>query len=300
MQVSELVDAREGHVAIRIVHDRAALVIGHVHNLGLEIEGAPAELARVVVKVAVNRARVNDRDLAHRRRLRELRGGIEEIHTRVHGDTRMVGHVRGPRAVAVQGQALVTVLEVTVLVGESHGQTRDDGRSQLTRIRLPLLGRVPRDEGVVEGATNQADRFVLKIAGLSRNFRCLLFDERTGLGRGIGRAKKLIDRSQVDGQRVNDASVVGVDAVTVVVKGGETIDVRPDALVRGVEQVRTVAVHLNAGGLVDRRVGVASDVVATLNNGHIHTESLRSLAGKRQAKEARSNNEQIHSTPLSR
>ena len=61
-----------------------------------------------------------------------------------------------------------------------------------------------------------------------------------------------------------------------------------------------VAVHLDTGGLVDRRVGVASNVVATLNDAHVHAESLRSLAGERQAKEARTNNEQIHSTPLSR
>ena len=298
--MGELVDAREGHVAIRIVHDRAALVVGHVDHLGLEIEGAPTELAGLVVEVAVNRARVDDGHLAHRRRLRELRGLIEEVHIRVHGDARMINHVRDPGAIAIQRQALVAILKIAVLIGESHGQTRDDGRGQLTWIRLPLLSRVARDEGVVEGATNQADRLVLKVAGLSRNFRCLLFDERSGLGRGIRRAKKLIDCSQVDGQRVNDASVVGVDAVTVVVKGGETIDVRPDALVRCVEQVRAVAVHLNAGRLVDRRVGVSSNVIATLDDGHVHTESLRSLAGERQAKEARSNNEQIHSTPLSR
>jgi len=67
-----------------------------------------------------------------------------------------------------------------------------------------------------------------------------------------------------------------------------------------VKEVSAVAVHLDARGLVNRRVGVASDVVATLNNGHVHAETLRGLAGERQAKEARTNNEQIHATPLSR
>jgi hypothetical protein len=88
--------------------------------------------------------------------------------------------------------------------------------------------------------------------------------------------------------------------VAVVVEGGETVDVGPHALVRRVEEVGAVAVYLDAGRLVDRGVGVASDVVATLNEGHVHAESLRGLAGERQAKKARSNNEQIHSTPLSR
>ncbi|SIA42862.1 Uncharacterised protein [Mycobacteroides abscessus subsp. abscessus] len=218
----------------------------------------------------------------------------------MHGDTRVINHVRDPRAVAVQGQALVAILEVAVLVGETHGQSRDDGGGQLARIRLPLLGRVPRDEGVVEGPADQANRLLLEVAGFSRDLGGLLLDQRTGLGRRIGCAEELVDGAQVDGQRVDDAPIVGVDTVAVVVKGGETVDVRPDALVRRVEQVRTVAVHLNAGSLVDRRVGVASDVVATLDDGHVHSESLRGLAGKRQAKKARPNNEQIHATPLSR
>ncbi len=218
----------------------------------------------------------------------------------MHGDARVVDHVRDPRAVAVQGQALVAVLEVAVLVGEAHGQSRNDGGGKLARIRLPLLGRVARDECVVEGATDQADRLLLEVARFARDLGGLLLDERAGLGRRVGCSEELVDGAQVDGQRVDDAPVVGVDAVAVVVEGRESVDVGPHALVRRVEQVGAVAVHLDAGGLVDRRVGVASDVVATLDDGHVHTESLRGLAGKRQAKEARTNNEQIHATPLSR
>ena len=300
MQVRELVDTREGHVAIRVVHDGAALVVGHVHDLGLEVEGTPAELAGLVVEVAVDRTRVDNRDLPDGRGLRERRGSIEEVHARMHGDTRVIDHVRDPRAVAVEGQALVAVLEVAVLVGEAHGQARDDGCGQFARIRLPLLGRVPRDEGVVEGAADQANRLLLEVAGFARDLGGLLLNERAGLGRRVGGSEELVDRAQVDGQRVDDALVVGVDAVAVVVECRESVDVGPHALVRRVEEVGAVAVHFDAGGLVDRRIGVASDVVATLNDGHVHTESLRSLAGERQAKKARSNNEQIHATPLSR
>ena len=296
----ELVDARERHVAIRVVHDGAALVVGHVHDLGLKVEGAPAELAGLVVEVAVDRARVDNRDLADGRGLRERRRAVEEVHARVHGDARVVDHVGNPRAVAVQGQALVAVLEVAVLVGEAHGQARDNGRGQLTRVGLPLLGRVPRDECVVERAANQADGLLLEVAGFSRDLGGLLLNERACLRRRVGGSEELVDRAQVDGQRVNDAPVVRVDAVAVVVECRESVDVGPHALVRGVEEVGAVAVHLDAGRLVDRGVGVASDVVATLNEGHVHAESLRGLAGERQAKKARSNNEQIHSTPLSR
>ena len=212
----------------------------------------------------------------------------------------MIDHVRDPRSVAVQGQALVAVLEVAVLVGEAHGQARDDGGGQLAWIRLPLLGRVARDEGVVEGAADQANRLLLEVSRFTRDLGGLLLDQHACLGRRVGCAEELVDGAQVDGQRVDDAPIVGVDTVAVVVEARETVDVGPHALVRRVEEMGAVAVHLNAGGLVDRRVGVASDVVATLDDGHVHTESLRGLAGKRQAKKARSNNDQIHATPLSR
>ena len=211
----------------------------------------------------------------------------------------MVNHVRDPRSVTVQGQTLVAVLEVAILVGETHGQARDDGGGQLARVGLPLLGRVSGDERVVERATDQADRFLLKVARFARDFGGLLLDERAGLGRRVGGTEELVDRAQVDGQRVDDTPVVGIDTVAVVVECCEAVDVGPHAFVRRVEQVGAVAVHLDARGLVDGRVGVASDVVAALDNRHVHTESLRSLAGERQAEKARSNNEQIHTAPLS-
>ena len=62
-------DAREGYVAVRVVHDRATLVVGNVHDLGLKIEGTPAEFAGLVVEVAVDRSRVDDRHLANGRGL---------------------------------------------------------------------------------------------------------------------------------------------------------------------------------------------------------------------------------------
>ena len=204
----------------------------------------------------------------------------------MHGDARVIDHVRDPCAVAVQRQALVAVLEVAVLVGEAHGQARNDGGGKLARIRLPLLGSVSRDEGVVEGTADQADGFFLEVARFARDLGGLALDERAGLGRRIGGSKELVDCTQVDGQRVDDAPVVGVDAVAVVVEGRESVDVGPHAFVRRVEEMGAVAVHFDARGLVDRRVGVASDVVATLDDRHVHAESLRGLAGERQAKEA--------------
>ena len=66
------------------------------------------------------------------------------------------------------------------------------------------------------------------------------------------------------------------------------------------ERTGAVGVDLDARGLVNRGLGVASDVVATLDDRHVHAETLRGLAGERQAKEARTNNKQIHATPLSR
>ena len=109
-----------------------------------------------------------------------------------------------------------------------------------------------------------------------------------------GGAEELVDRPEVDGQRVDLACVVGVDAVLVGVEGGEAIDVLPHPFVGGVEQVRAVAVDLHARLRVDRGPGVAADVVAPLDDGHPHAEVFGCPAGHREAEESRSDDEEIH------
>ena len=77
----------------------------------------------------------------------------------------MLGHAVEPRGIAVGGQALVGVVEPPVREGVADREARDDVGAQLGRVGLPLLGGVALDERLVEGASDQADRLLLEVAG---------------------------------------------------------------------------------------------------------------------------------------
>ena len=65
VQVPELVDARERDIGICVVHHRRSLEISCRQHLGLEIQRAPAEIPVQVAKVPIQRAGIDDRDLAN-------------------------------------------------------------------------------------------------------------------------------------------------------------------------------------------------------------------------------------------
>lgn len=236
VEVAELVYSGERHVEVGVVHDRAALEVFHFQNFLLQIDGAPTQVALGVVEVAVDRAGVDDGDLADDVVLAEFLAGIEEVCVQKDGDVRVVHHALEPCAVAIGGQAFVGVREVAVVVGVSNRQAADDRRRQIFRLGLPLLGCVVHEERFIQRAANQRDALLdevlrLLIAQLLR----LLLDQRLCLVWAVCRVEELVDGAQVDWHRVNDAVVGGVDVVTVVREGGEAVAVFPDPLVGGVE-----------------------------------------------------------------
>ena len=199
-----------------------------------------------------------------------------------------------PRGVAVGGQALPRVLEVTVVVVKAHGQALDDGGRQLGRVGLPLLAGVVLDERLIQGAADELDALVVQVGRIGAGqLARLLFNQGLGFGRRVMRVEELVDGAEVDGQRVDLAVMRGVHAVHVVREARETVHVIPHALVGGVEQVGAVLVDLRAGLLVHIRVGVATDVIADVDDVHAGTRMLHRLLRDRQTKQARTDNYQV-------
>ena len=81
-------------------------------------------------------------------------------------DVGVVGHLRQPRGVAVDRQALVGVVEVPVVERVPHREAGDDRGGQLGGVGLPLLGGVALDERLVERPADQRDRLLLEVGGL--------------------------------------------------------------------------------------------------------------------------------------
>ena len=80
--------------------------------------------------------------------------------------------------------------------------------------------------------------------------------------------------------------MVAVDAVLVAGERREAVDVLPDPRVRRVEQVRAVAVDLDAGLGLGLAVGVAADVGPAVEHEDAQSELGRATLRDRQAEEA--------------
>ena len=157
---------------------------------------------------------------------------------------------------------------------------------ELLGVGLPLLGGVALDERLVERAADQADPLLLEVLRLGGvDLAGLLGDQRARLVGGVALAEELVDQAEVHRERVDLPLVLREDPVLVAGEVGEPVDVLPDLLVGGVEEVGAVDVHLDAGLGLGLAVGVAAEVVATLEHQHLEAElvwrSVRRWSGRR-------------------
>src|SRR5690606_26526254 len=97
----------------------------------------------------------------------------------------------------------------------------------------------------------------------------------------------------VDRQRIHDILVIRVNAVNVIRERRETVDVLPHLRIRGVEQVRTVLVDLDAGRRLGLAVRVATDMRSTLDDRDL-AASISGALCNGETEEARPSYEKIH------
>ena len=290
MEMPELQDAGPRRVGVGVVHHRAALEIADRQHLLVEVQRPPAQRAGRVVEVPVHRPGVDDRQRAPGGGQAQ-RAICEEVGVESDLDPRMVGHPLQPGAVPVDRQTFVGVGEVAVVVGVADRQPGDHRRRQLARVGLPLLGGVVADEGLVQRSADRGDRLVLQrlfgpALALARLGGRLLGDQCPGLRRGQRGAEELVDGAQVDRQREHLAAVGREHPVLVAGEGGEAVDVLPDPLVGGVEQVRPVPVHLDAGAGFRGAPGVAADVRPPVDHDDAQTQFGGAPLGDRQSEES--------------
>jgi len=126
---------------------------------------------------------------------------------------------------------------------------------------------------------------LLKSLGVCDRFVPEIGDEILGLRRRHAGAEELVDRVEVDWQRIDLALVGGLDSVHIGHHLAEAVDVVPDLLVVGVENVRPVFVDLDAGLCVALGVAVAGKMRAFIDDMH-RMPLLRQFAGNYRAAES--------------
>lgn len=252
-------DAGVGDLALGVVDHGHALVVGLVERLGLEAQAAVLQRAQLEVVERVDGAAV-DRpggDIG-------LGGGqLLVLHAAAHLDA--LEHVGDHLGVAAHGDALVAVIEVVVVVGKAAGEALDDARGQVLAITAPLLLGVALHERLEDVTADERQRLLLEVLRLADVLGGnLLGDLCLGVGRRDDARPHLGEGVHVEGHVVHAAAEVGDRRVDVVVELGEAVDVVPDVLHGGVEDMSAVAVDLDALDVLG--VDVAGDVVASVDD----------------------------------
>ena len=259
LEVLVLDDARVGDLALGVVDHGHALVVGLFERLGLEAQAAVLERAQPEVVERVDGAAVDrpggDTGLGG--------GQLLVLHAAAHLDA--LEHVGDHLGVAAHWDALVAVVEVVVVVGEAAGEALDDARGQVLAVAAPLLLGVALHERLEDVAADERQRLFFKILRLADVLGGhLLGDLGAGVRRRDDARPHLGEGVHVEGHVVHVAAEVGDRRVDVVVELGEAVDVVPDVLHGGVEDVRAVAVDLDALDVLG--VDVAGDVVAAVDD----------------------------------
>ena len=259
LKVLVLDDASVGNLALGVVDYGHALVVLLVEGLGLKAQAAVLQRAQLKVVERVDGAAVD-----------RLGGNVGlggnqflVLHAAAHLDA--LEHVGDHLGVAAHGDALIAVVEVVVVVGEAAGEALDDACGQVLAVAAPLLLGVTLHERLEDVAADEGQSLLLQV--------CRLADVLGGhllgnLGLCVGRRDDarphLGEGVHVEGHVVHVAVEVGDRRVDVVVELGEAVDVVPDVLHGGVEDVRAVAVDLDALDVLG--VDVAGDVVTAVDD----------------------------------
>ena len=259
LEVLVLDDARVGNLTLGVVDHGHALVVLLVERLGLKAQAAVLQRAQSKVVERVDGAAVDrlggDAGLGC--------GQLLVLHAAAHLDA--LEHVGDHLGVAAHGDALIAVVEVVVVVGEAAGEALDDARGQVLAVAAPLLLGVALHERLKDIAAHEGQRLLLEVCRLADVLGGhLLGDLGLGIGRRDDAWPHLGEGVHVEGHVVHVAVEVGDRRVDVVVELGEAVDVVPDVLHGSVEDVRAVAVGLDALDVLG--VDVAGDVVAAVDD----------------------------------
>ena len=276
-EVLVLGDAGVRHLGVGVVHHSRALEVSLGTNFA-KFERTIAKATEAITEVAVERSGIEDVIVGRT---------IDRFETCLQGedDIRMLEDVLDDLRVAVFWQALETVVEVVVVVIEANRQSLQNRCWQLRGLHSPLLERVTAEKGLVEVITEECEGLLLKSLGIGDRFVAQIGNEFLGLRRRHAGAEELVDRVEVDWQRIDLALVGGLDSVHIGHHLAEAVDVVPDLLIVSMEDVRAVFVDLDASLRIALGMAVAGDVWALIDDMH-RMPLLRQFAGNYRAAES--------------
>ena len=240
-------DSGVGDVALGVVDHGASLVVRGIERFFLEVDGAVFQLAEAVAVEFIN---LTGEDDFFSLGFPVFSAGEEVL---VHAGFDAFEQGCGEFVVTADGDALVGIVEVVVVVDEADGQTAYDEGRELGAGASPLLFCVAFDEFLVDIPSDEAEGLFFQVAGLCgagsvhgcQGFLLLLFDDGLGFCR-CGAAPHLVEGVHVEGQVVTLAPELCHGRVGEAVEGNQGVHKVPHLLAGCVEDVAAVLVYVDA------------------------------------------------------
>ena len=251
-EVLVLGNAGPGHALVAVVDHRVALVVA-VMNLRLEVESAVVEAAEAPAEPRVQGAAMENMAVVSGLGRREARGQPD-------GYIRVLEHLPDDVGIAMPGHALEGTGIIVIVVIEAHRKSFEDACRKPRGMQSPLLDGVAFEKSLVEVFADEAERLFLEGGGMFDRGVADRPDEALRLRRRQQLAEELIDRHQVDRQRIDAPPGDRLNPVGEAHELVERPHIVPDPLVAGVEDVRTVDVHHD----VRRRVALGMTVAGQM------------------------------------
>ena len=130
-----------------------------------------------------------------------------------------------------------------------------------------------------------------EVRGLADGFVSDRFDELARFVRREGLAEKLVNGVQIHWQRENSLVDRGFEPVYERTEPRETIDIVPDILTIGVENMWTILVHHDLCCRVAFRVNMPTDMTFRFENGDATINSFRQLSREDRTGQAGTSND---------
>ena len=147
--------------------------------------------------------------------------------------------------VTADGNALIEVVEIVIVIGETAGQALNNRRRQLAARAPPLLLRITLDELLKNIAPHKGECLLLQITRLVNILRRNLLGNLSARFFGRANPPHLRKSIHIERQIVDFAVIVSDRGVDVIIKLGKTINVIPHILHRRVENMCPVTMELN-------------------------------------------------------
>ena len=146
--------------------------------------------------------------------------------------------------VSADGDSLIEIVEIIIVISITHRQTADDKGRKLLAVSTPLLLRIALYQFFINFPAYQTDSLLLQVLRLSLDFFFLFLNDRLRLGRS-GNVPHLAEGVHIKGHIIHLALIICHRTVGIPVKLCQGIDKLPHLFIACMENVGSILMYMD-------------------------------------------------------